>query len=131
MYRRCHPTCSGSISTDSHKERCGREVVPVGFYADVVADVLSLPACPDQTTAYSVLETLRFAAARVLDMHMDDLQILVIGHVDREEVDAILWDPMPGGSGLLDQLCARFEEIAGVARQIVADCPSACEYLLH
>ena len=111
----------------SHQERCGRQVSPIGFYADVVADVLSLAACPDQTTAYSVLEALRFAATRVLDMHMEDLQVLVIGYVDREEVDALLWDPMPGGSGLLDQLCERFEEIAAVAREIVEDCPSACD----
>ena len=111
----------------SHEERCGKKIVPVGFYADVVADALSLPACESQTAAYSILEALRFAATRVLDMHMDDLQILVIGHVDREEVDALLWDPMPGGSGLLDQICGRFDEIVGVAREVVGDCPSACE----
>jgi hypothetical protein len=111
----------------SHQERCGRKVSSIGFYADVVADVLSLAACPDQRTAYSVLEALRFAATRVLDMHMEDLQILVIGYVDREEVDALLWDPMPGGSGLLDQLCERFEEIAAVALEVVENCPSACD----
>ncbi len=111
----------------SHLERCGKPMEPVGFYADVVADVLSLPACPDQTTSYSVLEALRFAAARVLDMHLDDLQILVVGHVDRDEVDALLWDPMPGGSGLLDQICERFEEIAAVAREVVENCPAVCE----
>lgn len=111
----------------THQERCGKPIIPVGFFADVVADVLSLPACPDQTTAYSVLEALRFAAARVLDMHLDDLQILVIGHVDRDEVDALLWDPMPGGSGLLDQICDRFEEIAAVAQDVVQTCPAVCE----
>jgi hypothetical protein len=111
----------------THQERCGKPIIPVGFFADVVADVLSLPACPDQTTAYSVLEALRFGAARVLDMHLDDLQILVIGHVDRDEVDALLWDPMPGGSGLLDQICDRFEEIAAVAQDVVQTCPAVCE----
>ena len=40
---------------------------------------------------------MRFAATRVLDMHMEDLQVLVIGHVERDEVDALLWDPMPWG----------------------------------
>jgi SOS-response transcriptional repressor LexA len=109
-----------------HLERCGRAVTPVGFYADVVADALSLPACPDQATAYSVLEALRIGATRVLDMHMDDLQVLVIGHVDRDEVDGLLWDPMPGGSGLLDQLCERFEEVVAVALAVVEGCPSAC-----
>jgi len=112
---------------DSHQERCGRSVESVGFYADVVADVLSLPACENHSVAYSVLEALRMAATRVLDMHLDDLQILVIGHVTRDEVDALLWDPMPGGSGLLDQICSHFAEIVEVAREIVEDCPAACE----
>ena len=110
----------------AHAERCGRPPEAVGFYADVTADVLSLPACDDTTTAYSVLEALRFGAARVLDMHMDDLQILVLGHVEREEVDAVLWDPMPGGSGLIDQLCERFGEIVQAAHEVVDNCPAVC-----
>jgi SOS-response transcriptional repressor LexA len=112
---------------ESHQERCNRPPIPVGFYADIVADVMSLPGCPDQSTAYSVLEALRFAATRVLDMHMDDLQVLVIGHVDRDEVDALLWDPMPGGSGLIDQICERFDEVVAVAKEVVDNCPSLCE----
>jgi hypothetical protein len=111
----------------AHEERCGRKVLPLGFYADVVADALTLPGCPDQKTAYSVLEALRMASAHVLDMTMDDLQVLVLGHVDRDEVDAVLWDPMPGGSGLLDQICGRFTEIVAAARAIVDGCPSACD----
>lgn len=112
---------------EDHLKRCGRKPQPVGFFADVVADTLSLPACVDSKTAYSVLEALRIAATQVLDMHLEDLQILVVGHVDREEVDALLWDPMPGGSGLLDQICERFEEISAVARDVVDKCPSVCE----
>jgi hypothetical protein len=34
---------------------------------------------------------------------------------------------MPGGSGLLDQICERFEEIVAIAMEVVQDCPSACE----
>jgi SOS-response transcriptional repressor LexA len=111
---------------ESHLERCGRPVTPVGFYADVVADALVLRACADHTTAYSVLEALRMGAVQVLDMHLDDLQILVIGHVERDEVDGLLWDPMPGGSGLLDQMLERFAEVIAAARAIVEDCPAAC-----
>ncbi|MGE3843414.1 MAG: DEAD/DEAH box helicase, partial [Vicinamibacterales bacterium] len=112
---------------EDHLKRCGRKPQHVGFYADVVSDTLSLPACTNPKTAYSVLEALRIAATRVLDMHVEDLQILVVGHVDREEVDGLLWDPMPGGSGLLDQICGRFEEICAVARDVVDQCPSVCE----
>jgi len=110
----------------AHAERCGRAPETLGFYADVTADALSLPGCEDATTAYSVLEAMRFGAARVLDMHMDDLQILVIGHVGRDDVDAVLWDPMPGGSGLLDQLCERFAEIVSAALEVVENCPAVC-----
>ena len=110
----------------AHAERCRRPPESVGFFADVTADALSLPACNDATTAYSVLEAIRFGAARVLDMHMDDLQILVIGHVDRSDVDALLWDPMAGGSGLLDQICERFPEVVRAAREVADDCPAVC-----
>ncbi len=112
----------------SHLERCGRPVDRIGFHADVTADVLSLPDLQEPTTAYSVLEALRFGAAGVLDMHLDDLQILVVGQVDRPQVDALLWDPMPGGSGLLDQLVERFEEVVQAADAVVDGCASGCDH---
>ena len=112
--------------TEAHKERCGKAPENIGFFANVTADTLSLPACEDANTAYSVLESLRIGACQVLDMHADDLQILVVGHVDREPVDALLWDPMPGGSGLLDRLCERFDDVAHAALDVVANCPSVC-----
>ncbi len=110
----------------SHEERCRRKPGDIGFYTNVTAEALSLPGCDDAETAYSVLEALRIGATQVLDMHMDDLQILVIGHVEREDVDALLWDPMPGGSGLLERLCERFGEIVAAAREVVANCPAMC-----
>ena len=111
---------------EKHAERCGRPVNRIGFHADIVADVFSLPDLPDPTTAYSLLEALRFGAAQVLEMHLEDLQILVAGHVDRPQVDALLWDPMPGGSGLLDQLAERWVEVVEAAEAVVDGCASAC-----
>ncbi len=109
-----------------HKERCGKTPRNIGFFTDVVADVVSLPECPDQNTAYSILEAVRMGATQVLDMHLDDLQILVINKFDRKEVDALLWDPMPGGSGLLLQLIQKFDEIIEAAIAIVEQCPAKC-----
>lgn len=110
----------------NHEERCGKKPERIGFFADIVADCLTLPACASQVEAYSVLEALRMSASHVLDMHLEDLQILVIGHVDRDEVDAVLWDPMPGGSGLLLQILDNFPRIVEHAREIALECPSAC-----
>lgn len=113
---------------DSHQERCGRRPEYLGFFADIVADCLTLPDCRDRNEAYSLLETLRMGSAEVLDMYIDDLQILVIGHVDREQVDAILWDPMPGGSGLLNQILENFPHIIEAATKISDECASACDH---
>ena len=110
----------------SHRERCGRAPKPIGFYADIAADALSLPECTNATQAYSVLEALRIGATRILDMHMEDLQILVIGEIGRDEVQGLLWDPMPGGSGLLDRLRERFAEVVEAAHEVVEGCPGAC-----
>lgn len=112
---------------EGHEERCGRRPESVGFHADVVADVLSLPGCGGHATAYTVVEALRFGAARVLDMHIDDLQVLVVGEMRDPTVSALLWDPMPGGSGLLERICERFGDVVDVARQMVDDCPALCE----
>jgi hypothetical protein len=131
-------TCGHSVSplssarqhehfTDAHLERCHEKISPVGFYADVVADALLLPDCYNSSAAYSILETMRIAMTSVLDMHMDDLQIQVIGYVDRDDVDGILWDPMPGGSGLLSQLINRFGDVVSRMREVAANCPSVCE----
>jgi hypothetical protein len=38
-------------------------------------------------------------ATHVLDMHLEDLQVLVIGHVDRDEVDAVLFESVDCGIG--------------------------------
>jgi len=112
---------------NNHQERCGRRPERLGFYADITADCLSLPACTDRVQAYSILESIRIGASNVLDMHLEDLQALVIGHVERDDVDALLWDPMPGGSGLHAQICQNFPAIIQAARESLSSCPSVCE----
>ena len=71
-------------------------------------------------------ELIRFAAAEMLDMDLEDLQVLVLGRADSDEPDALLYDPMPGGSGLLDQICLRFGEIVDIARRLANGCAGRC-----
>lgn len=112
---------------EHHIERCGRPIEFIGFYADVVSDALILTACKSREIAYSVLEALRLGAREVLDMEVTDLQIMVIGKSGVDEVDAVLYDPMPGGSGLLEQLIARWTDVVVAAQSIVTNCAGACE----
>jgi hypothetical protein len=112
---------------NEHRDRCGRPVEPTGFYADVVADALTIKDCESAEEAYSIAESLRIGASQVLDMDREDLEVLVIRQPGAPSADAILYDPMPGGSGLLEQFCARFKEVVVAARAVVDTCPSSCE----
>jgi hypothetical protein len=60
-------------------------------------------------------------------MELEDLQVLSLGHLGDESVDMALYDPMPGGSGLLDQIIERWDEVIEEGLTVVEECPSACE----
>jgi hypothetical protein len=113
-----------------HRERCGQDqrdtVQALGIHADLVSDSLKFPDFADQTEAYSVLESIRMAATSVLEMSQDDLQVVVIGEMESTKATGYLVDPMPGGSGLLEQLIERWKEIRTRALEITHDCPSLC-----
>jgi hypothetical protein len=110
-----------------HEERCNHRVEPTGFFADVEVDVFGLHGASDRTDAFSLVEAIRMGAARVLDMEIEDLQITSIGHAGDDLLDVLLYDPMPGGSGLLEQLVLRWAEVREAALAIVDGCASACE----
>lgn len=112
---------------DGHRERCGRPVEPVGFYADITADAISLEGSVDREEAYSVMEALRMGASDVLDMEIEDLQLLAVAQAGGLGLSLLLYDPMPGGSGILDQMIARWSEVVAAARQLVEECPSKCQ----
>jgi len=113
--------------TKDHQERCGAAVENIGFYADIVADAICLQDCADREEAYSVMEALRKGAAHVLEMEIDDLQILAIGRPGDEKLDILLYDPMPGGSGLLEEMLTRWGEVVAAALEFVRECPAECE----
>ena len=81
----------------------------------------------DREEAYSVMEALRLGAAEVLDMEVEDLQLLAIGQPGGRGLSLLVYDPMPGGSGLLDQMRDRWPEVTAAAKRVVADCPSLCQ----
>ncbi|EKU96555.1 helicase family protein with metal-binding cysteine cluster [Leptolyngbya sp. PCC 7375] len=115
------------LFSEDHQQRCGRPVTPTGVYANIVADALSIQDCASQQVAYSVLEAIRHGASNILDMELDDLQILTVARPGSDQVDALLYDPMPGGSGLLEQLVSRWHDVVGAALEVLNNCQSQCE----
>lgn len=113
--------------TEDHSDRCGRKPERIAFYADTIADTLIFQNCTNREEAYSVAEAIRIGAAQILEMEIEDLQIIVFGQVGKEIVDVALYDPMPGGSGLLEQILDAWESVISAALQVVSDCPSQCQ----
>jgi len=113
---------------EQHEDRCNWRGDRLGLYADIVVDALSFPDCADREEGYSLAEAVRAGMAQVLEMERDDdAEVLVIGQSGLETVHAVLFDPMPGGSGLLEQATDRWDEVIQAAREIVEECPGACE----
>jgi hypothetical protein len=59
-------------------------------------------------------------------MAPDDLQLLTFPTED-DLWDLFVYDPMPGGSGLLSQVLERWKEVRDRALETVAACPGQCE----
>ncbi len=118
---------------EHHHERCNaplnrdKLLEPMGFFVDITAHTLALQNCSDRISAYSVLEAIRHGATNILEMELEDLQILVIAQSGSEKVDALLYDPMPGGSGLLEQLLDNWSSVIASAMQVVQECSSRCQ----
>jgi DEAD/DEAH box helicase/Helicase conserved C-terminal domain/Domain of unknown function (DUF1998) len=109
-----------------HKERCGRDVARLALSVQSDVDMLQFHSVADETTGINIGEALRTGATRLLDMGQEDLQLLNVQKAD-ESHDLLIYDPMPGGSGLLEQMLARWQELIGASRELLVGCPQACE----
>lgn len=109
-----------------HLERCKQPLNGAGFFADIIADALGLHGCADMQQAYSVAEALRQGVSDVLEVELGDLQLLAFGRPGETGCDILLYDPMPGGSGLLEQVIARWNEVIAASLAFVEGCPSDC-----
>jgi ATP-dependent helicase YprA (DUF1998 family) len=109
-----------------HKERCGRDVARLALSVQAEVDVLQFHSVADETEGINIGEALRTAATRLLDMGQNDLQLLIVQKPD-ETHDLLIFDPMPGGSGLLEQMLARWKELITSAKELLAGCTQGCE----
>ena len=109
-----------------HKERCGRDVARLALTVQADVDLLQFHAVKNEAEGINIGEALRTAAARLLDMGPDDLQLLIVEKPD-DKHDLLIYDPMPGGSGLLDQMLVRWQELIAMAKNLLAGCVQECD----
>jgi hypothetical protein len=109
-----------------HKERCGKDVARLALAVQAEVDMLQFHGVADEAAGINIGEALRTAATRLLDMGPDDLQLLIVQKSD-DTLDLLIYDPMPGGSGLLEQMLTRWQELIATAKDLLAGCTQMCE----
>lgn len=112
--------------TEHHTKTCGKAPAWYGFSADAQVDGLYFENIASLSDAINLAEGLRMAANISLEMEPEDLQILLFA--DSEESHHLLiFDPMPGGSGIIDQLIDEWAQIIGHGITALKNCTGACE----
>jgi ATP-dependent helicase YprA (DUF1998 family) len=109
-----------------HQERCGKEVTRLAITAQADVDMLQFHAVASEGDGINIGEALRTAATRLLDMGPDDLQLLLVRKAD-DKLDLLIYDPMPGGSGLLEQMLSRWQELIAASKSLLVGCSQGCE----
>ncbi len=109
-----------------HKDRCGKAPQNIALSADACVDGLLFHGLASKAEAVNLGEALRIGGAQVLEMDVEDLQILPLPQPDGS-YDVFLYDPMVGGSGLLQQTLERWREIIRASLTVLTACPDKCE----
>ncbi|MBN1888258.1 MAG: DEAD/DEAH box helicase [Thermoflexales bacterium] len=122
-----------SAFAEAHRTRCRTEVVWTALHVELPSDVLVVGPCTGQAEAVNVFEAVRIGARMVLDMGATEID----GFVQVDEGGAcwaVLYDPLPGGSGFLPEILNYWPAICQRAAGVLetCTCKKACyKCMLH
>ncbi len=111
-----------------HTKSCGpRTTESAALHVDFRSDLLEIGPFTERAGAVNLMEVLLTGAREVLDMGESELE----GFVEERGEGAawiLLYDPMPGGSGFLQQLQESWPAVCVRAREVMqsCDCEQAC-----
>ena len=96
------------------------------LHVEFPSDTLHVGPFQDRAAAANMFESLRIGARLVLDMGSTEVEGFIIAD-ENGAFWAILYDPMPGGSGFLPQIVRFWKVICESARKALETCASQCE----
>ena len=109
-----------------HSQRCGREPVNIGLFAEAKVDGILIKHLESQSAAANLAEGIIIGSNLLLEMERGDLGYIIIQETD-ESFSLFIFDPMPGGSGLLNQIISNWLKVINISISSLADCPNKCE----
>ncbi len=111
---------------DMHSQRCGKEPVNIGLFAEAKVDGILIKQLESQSAAANLAEGIIVGSNLLLEMERGDLGYVIIQETD-ETFSLFIYDPMPGGSGLLNQIIGNWDKVINVSIGSLVDCPNKCE----
>jgi len=97
-----------------------------GLHVDLVSDTLQIGPFQEAAEANNLFEAIRVGARLVLEMGTTEVE--GFDGVDEEGGHwAVLYDPMPGGTGFLPQIAQFWPAVCRCAVQALEHCPGGCE----
>ncbi len=113
---------------ERHAGTCRKgSVTWAALHVDFRSDLLELGPLPERADAVNLMEAALAGAREFLDMGASDLEGFVEER-DDGQTWVLIYDPMPGGSGFLQQVRERWQGVCAKAMEIMAscDCEEAC-----
>ena len=110
-----------------HKERCGKEPSRLALSVQAEVDMLQFHAVENEADRHQHRGGPADGGHPACSTWgQEDLQLLLVQKPD-DKLDLLIYDPMPGGSGLLEQMLSRWKELIATARELLAGCVQGCE----
>lgn len=111
---------------DKHTKSCGNAPVNLLLYTDSIVDGIRIEGFNTQEEAVNFSEALKIGASIIIDMDIDDLQYFIYPRSENEFI-TFIFDPMPGGSGILQQVIEEWNIVVKAAIKSLTNCEGRCE----
>lgn len=113
------------VFREAHQKHCRvPDILWTAIHVEIPSDVLVIGPYAENTDAINVFESLRIGAGMVLDMGEGEVDGFPYSDADGRWW-AILYDPLPGGSGFLPEILTYWEQITFQAQEVLSAC--TCE----
>lgn len=110
-----------------HHETCGiRELELFALHVEFDSDVLLITPFASEADAVNAMTGLLAGAGQVLDMGVSELEGLVLPETVNS-CSVLIYDPIPGGSGLIEQITNHWVAICEKGITFVASCQNCPE----
>lgn len=109
-----------------HRDHCGTAPLKIALFAEDKVDGILLQGFGDEIEAINLGEGIVMGGSFTLEMDRGDLNLLTFPS-DDDTYNLFIYDPMPGGSGLLNQMMNKWPIVIEAGINALNNCPNQCE----